>query len=102
MREHAEENHGEDADYVVKNIESLVAEKANDEDFSAEESFVDIDQSTTAVEENEEDDDHEVIFQQLEVKVIHNIDIFIQYFFIIILLFVMSRLTRTSLPAATR
>ena len=54
------------------------------------------------MDENEGDDDHEVTFQQLEVKVIHNIDIFIQYFFIIILLFVMSRLTRTSLPAATR
>ena len=83
----------------MKNIESLVAEKANDEDFSAEESFVDIDQSTTAVEENEEDDDHEVIFQQLEVKVIHNIDI---YYFVIILLSVMSRHTPASLPAAIR
>ena len=42
------------------------------------------------MDENEGDDDHEVTFQQLEAKVIHNI-------FIIILLSVMS-----SLPAATR
>ena len=89
MREHAEVNHGGDADYVVKNIASFVADMANNEAFSAEESFVDVDQSAAVVEENE-DDDHEVTFQQLEAKVIHNI-------LVIILLSVMS-----SLPAATR
>ena len=82
MREHAEEHHGGDADYVVKNIASFVADQANNEAFSAEESFVDVDQSAAVGEENEEDDDHEVTFQQLEVKVlIHNIDI---YYFVII------------------
>ena len=98
MREHAEENHGGDADYVVKNIASFVADMANNEAFSAEESFVDVDQSAAVGEENEEDD-HEVTFQQLEVKVIPNIDI---YYFVIILLSVMSRPTPASLPAATR
>ena len=52
------------------------------------------------MDENEGDDDHEVTFQQLEVKVlIHNIDI---YYFVIILLSVMSRPTPASFPAATR
>ena len=104
MREHAEQNHGGDAEYVVKNIGSFVAEKANDDAFSAEESFVDVVDQTEAVVENEdEDDDNEVTFQQLEVKVIH---IDSHYFIIILNIFLtspfVSRPTRASLPAATR